>query len=417
MLRKNTAGQFLHVAAVNATTGAALTGATLSCRRCIDGTFAGAGATITEDTGLGFYKVALTQADTNGNDIGYFFTATNMIPVQITVVTTAADPTDSVRFGLTALPNAAAGANTGLPVVGTQVPNATAGASNGLLISGTNSGTTTLGAFTITGSMTVSDGLLVSRSTANASAITATGNGTGNGAVFTSGSGATGDGVQITAASTNGNGLVNTKTGTGLALKGATTDLTLAKTTNITGFNDIAATSIVSSGAITTSGGAVSTVSAVTGLTASNLDVAVSSRMATYTQPTGFLAATFPSGTIANTTNITAGTITTATNLTTNNDKTGYSIATGGVINGANAAAELNNIADAILDRVMSAGTDSGTDTTTGRTVRQALRALRNKVAIAAGTMTVYKEGDAVASWTSAITTTAGNPISSSDPT
>lgn len=47
-----------------------------------------------------------------------------------------------------------------------------------------------------------------------------------------------------------------------------------------------------------------------------NLDAAVSSRMATYTQPTGFLAATFPSGTVANTTNITAGTITTVTNLT-----------------------------------------------------------------------------------------------------
>jgi hypothetical protein len=47
-----------------------------------------------------------------------------------------------------------------------------------------------------------------------------------------------------------------------------------------------------------------------------HLDADTSSRMATYTQPTGFLAATFPSGTIANTTNITAGTITTATNLT-----------------------------------------------------------------------------------------------------
>jgi hypothetical protein len=46
------------------------------------------------------------------------------------------------------------------------------------------------------------------------------------------------------------------------------------------------------------------------------LDAAVSSRMATYTQPTGFLAATFPAGTIANTTNITAGTIATVTNLT-----------------------------------------------------------------------------------------------------
>lgn len=45
------------------------------------------------------------------------------------------------------------------------------------------------------------------------------------------------------------------------------------------------------------------------------LDAAVSSRMATYTQPTGFLAATFPA-TVASTTNITAGTITTVTNLT-----------------------------------------------------------------------------------------------------
>lgn len=46
-----------------------------------------------------------------------------------------------------------------------------------------------------------------------------------------------------------------------------------------------------------------------------NLDAAITSRMATFTQPTGFLAATFPT-TVASTTNITAGTITTVTNLT-----------------------------------------------------------------------------------------------------
>jgi hypothetical protein len=62
-----------------------------------------------------------------------------------------------------------------------------------------------------------------------------------------------------------------------------------------------------------------------------NLDAAISSRMATYTQPTGFLAATFPTGTVANTTNITAGTITTTTNLTTNNDKTGYALSAAGI--------------------------------------------------------------------------------------
>lgn len=54
----------------------------------------------------------------------------------------------------------------------------------------------------------------------------------------------------------------------------------------------------------------------VTGLTASNLDAAVSSRMATYAQPAGFLTVTFVAGIVASTTNITAGTMTTTTNLT-----------------------------------------------------------------------------------------------------
>lgn len=61
----------------------------------------------------------------------------------------------------------------------------------------------------------------------------------------------------------------------------------------------------------------VGTVASITGLVVTNLDAAVSSRMATYTQPTGFLAATFPSGTVANTTNVTAGTITLVTSTTT----------------------------------------------------------------------------------------------------
>ena len=77
-------------------------------------------------------------------------------------------------------------------------------------------------------------------------------------------------------------------------------------------------------------------------------------------------------------------------------------------------SAERNSLADAILDRDMSTGTDSGS--TTVRTVRQALRANRNKVGIVAGTMTVYKEDDSTASWTAAVTTTAGDPISDIDP-
>lgn len=71
--------------------------------------------------------------------------------------------------------------------------------------------------------------------------------------------------------------------------------------------------------------------------------------------------------------------------------------------------------ADALLNRDMSSGTDSGS--TTVRTVRQALRLNRNKVDISAGTMTVYKEDDSTASWTSAVTTDgSAEPIVSSDP-
>jgi hypothetical protein len=127
---------------------------------------------------------------------------------------------------------------------------------------------------------------------------------------------------------------------------------------------------------------------------------------------------TFPTGaTLASTTNITAGTITTATNLTTNNDKTGYSIGTNGLDSGGITAAAKNAIADSILDRNMATGTDSGTDSTAVRTVRQALRILRNKASVAGGTLTVTKEDDTTASWTAAITTTAGNPVSAVDPT
>lgn len=84
-----------------------------------------------------------------------------------------------------------------------------------------------------------------------------------------------------------------------------------------------AATLATTTGAVGSVTGAVGSVTgavgSVTGLTASNLDATISSRMTSYTQPTGFLAATFPTGTVANTTNITAGTITTATNVTTVN--------------------------------------------------------------------------------------------------
>lgn len=52
-----------------------------------------------------------------------------------------------------------------------------------------------------------------------------------------------------------------------------------------------------------------------------------------------------------------------------------------------------------------------------GRDMLSALRYLRNKVDISGSTMTVYQEDDTSAAWNSALTTTAGlNPVTSSDP-
>ena len=109
--------------------------------------------------------------------------------------------------------------------------------------------------------------------------------------------------------------------------------------------------------------------------------------------------------------------VTAGVTVTTNNDKTGYSIAAGGIGSGAIAAAEQNALADAFLDRNMATGTDNGTNSTAVRTVRQALRRMRNKESIAAGTLTVTKEDDSTTSWTAAVTTTAGDPLSAVDPT
>ncbi len=72
---------------------------------------------------------------------------------------------------------------------------------------------------------------------------------------------------------------------------------------------------------------------------------------------------------------------------------------------------ERNAVADALLARNINGGSS------TGRTVKEALKRLRNRVAIAAGTATVYEADDTTPSWTAAVTTTAGDPVSEVNPT
>lgn len=79
-------------------------------------------------------------------------------------------------------------------------------------------------------------------------------------------------------------------------------------------------------------------------------------------------------------------------------------------------AAGLLAVADALLARDLGSGTNAGS--LNERTVRSALRLLRNKVTVAAGTLTVTLENDSGSAWTGAVTTTAGaNPITAVDPT
>ena len=81
------------------------------------------------------------------------------------------------------------------------------------------------------------------------------------------------------------------------------------------------------------------------------------------------------------------------------------------VMTAASLAADAGTeIADAILARNIAGGSS------TGRTVTSALRRIRNRVAIAAGTMTVYQEDDTTSDHTAVVTTAAGNPITQIDP-
>lgn len=101
MYIKNTSGQNLGFGLVNATTGAALTGATVTVYRSIDGgTQTSATGTVT-DKGNGQYNLAMSQADTNGDEISFLFTATNAVPVEKTIVTqTSSSFIKSIQYGL-----------------------------------------------------------------------------------------------------------------------------------------------------------------------------------------------------------------------------------------------------------------------------------------------------------------------------
>jgi hypothetical protein len=116
-----------------------------------------------------------------------------------------------------------------------------------------------------------------------------------------------------------------------------------------------------------------------------NLDATVSSRMATYTQPTGFLAATFPA-TVASPTNITAGTITTVSGNVTG---TVGSIASPGNIWDVTLSSHLTaGSTGAALNSASSSGDPWATDIPGAYTAGQAGYILGNGVPLADDALT-----------------------------
>lgn len=140
------------------------------------------------------------------------------------------------------------------------------------------------------------------------------------------------DGIAVATVTTVTNQLTAAAVASGVWKDAVAGDFTTAASVGKSVMNGVALGAGLTVASVSGAVGSVTgAVGSVTGLTASNLDATISSRMASYTQPTGFLAATFPAGTIANTTNITtasgislaasqhvivdSGTVTTLTNL------------------------------------------------------------------------------------------------------
>lgn len=87
MYLRNTGGQFVSFALINVATGAALTGAAVTGRVTLDGAAQVAVTGTITEKGNGQYTLAMSAADSNGNALGFLFTAPSAIPVEVNIVT------------------------------------------------------------------------------------------------------------------------------------------------------------------------------------------------------------------------------------------------------------------------------------------------------------------------------------------
>lgn len=115
LLQQSTARNIVFLMVASSDHLAALTGATVTVTLSKNGgAFGTAGGSVTEISS-GWYSIALTTTDTNTlGDLALHCTATSGDPTDMKEQVVAFSVTDSVRMGLTALPNAAAEAAGGL---------------------------------------------------------------------------------------------------------------------------------------------------------------------------------------------------------------------------------------------------------------------------------------------------------------
>lgn len=99
---------------VSATDGSDITSGTPAVYYTIDGGTQGTGAGTSTHEGNGQWSYVPAQPETNGDHVAFTMVISGAISQTVNVYPVSYDPTDSVRLGLTALPNAAADAAGGL---------------------------------------------------------------------------------------------------------------------------------------------------------------------------------------------------------------------------------------------------------------------------------------------------------------
>jgi hypothetical protein len=86
-LQKNVAGQNVTFGLTNASSNAALTGATVAANVSLDGGAQVSGVGTFTELGHGAYNYAPTKAETNGNCVSYLMTASNAVPLNMMFLT------------------------------------------------------------------------------------------------------------------------------------------------------------------------------------------------------------------------------------------------------------------------------------------------------------------------------------------